>query len=187
MEALVTAFVAAALAEWGDKTQLLAAALAARTGRPVMVLAALFAALLVSNALVAMAGIVVAGLVTIQAMTLLVALSLLFAGVAGLVRRRPGSVGAGRLPLFLAASILFLAAEFGDRSQLLTFSLAGRFDSAPLAAAGATAGIMAAAVPAVLLGRRLEQDAPVRTIRLVGAGLFLIVGFVVAMQALRLA
>ena len=187
MDALVTAFVASALAEWGDKTQLLVGALASRTGRPARILGALFFAVVISNAFAAMAGVVVAGLVTISAMTLLVAVSLLFAGVAGLIRRQPGLLEDSRLPLFLAAAILFLAAEFGDRSQFLTFALAGRFDSAPLAAAGAVAGIMTAAVPAALLGQKLEQAIPVRSIRYAGSALFLIVGFIVAMQALQLA
>ncbi len=186
MEALVTAFVAGALAEFGDKTQLLVAALAARYGQWRQILAALFLALLVSNCLAAIAGVLVAGLVTIRAMTLLVALSLLFAGVAGLVRRRPDPISESPVPLFVAATILFLAAEVGDRSQFLTFALAGRFDSAPLAAAGATVGSLLAAIPAARLGDALNEKAPVRAIRYTGAGLFLIAGFAVAMQALEL-
>src|SRR5687767_2134151 len=108
MDALVTAFVASALAEWGDRTQLLAAALAAQTSRPLKVLAALFLAILLSSIFAALAGVVVAGMVSIRAMTLMVALALLFAGIAGLIRRRPPTVEQSRLPFFLAATILFL-------------------------------------------------------------------------------
>lgn len=186
MDALVTTFVAAALAEWGDKTQLLVAALTARSGRPGRILAALFAAVLVSNLFAAMAGVLVGGLITGRAMTLLVALALLFAGLAGLIRRQSGGLGDSANPLFLAAFILFLAAEFGDRSQFLTFALAGRFDSVALATAGAVAGIMAAAIPAALLGARLESVVPVRAIRYAGAAAFLLIGFIVAVQALQL-
>ena len=69
----------------------------------------------------------------------------------------------------------------------MTFALAARFDSVALATAGAVAGIMAAAIPAALLGSRLERIAPIRTIRYAGAAGFVLIGFTVAMQALRLA
>ena len=186
MDALVTAFVAAGLGEWGDRTQLLVALLAARSGRPGTVLAALFIAALLSNVVAAYAGTLVAGAINIRAMTLLVALALLFAGVVGLIRRSPPSTEMGRTPLLLAAILLCLAAELGDRTQFLTFALAGRFDAPALAAAGATAGMVAAAVPAALLGDRLASVVPVRAIRFGGAVLFLLVGFVVAINALQI-
>jgi Ca2+/H+ antiporter, TMEM165/GDT1 family len=187
MDALVTAFVAAALAEWGDKTQLVVAFLAARSGRPGVVLAGLLAAALVGNAVAAFAGDLVAQTITLQAMTLLVAVALVFAGVAGLIRRTAPPLGSTRTPLFLAAFILTLAAELGDRTQFLTFALGGRFGHPVLTAAGATAGMLAAAVPAALIGERIQAMAPVRIVRFAGAGLFLIVGFITAMSALRLA
>ena len=185
MDALLTAFVTAALAEWGDKTQLIAIMLAVSTRRPGAILAGLFLAAVASSTVAALAGVYVAGMVTIRAMTLMVALALLFAGAAGLVRRRPPAEATPKLPI-VTAFILFLAAELGDRTQFLTFAIAGRFDSAPLAAAGATAGILAATIPAVLLGDRLASAVPVRAIRYVGAGLFLLAGFIVAVNALRL-
>ena len=186
MDALLTAFVAAGLAEWGDKTQLLVALLAARSGRPGMVFAALFAAALVSSALAAIAGVYVAQTVTIRAMTLLLALALLFAGGAGLFRRKAPGAGSLRLPLFAAATIMLFAAELGDRTQFMTFALAGRFGSAPLAAAGATAGMLAASLPALLLAGQFQEKAPVRSIRYASAAIFLLTGFFVAVSALRL-
>jgi putative Ca2+/H+ antiporter (TMEM165/GDT1 family) len=186
MDALVTAFVAAALAEWGDKTQLVVAFLAARSGRPVTVLAGLLVAAILSNAIAGFAGGLIAQTITIQAMTLLLALALLFAGIAGLIRRTPPPLGSTRTPLFLAALILTLAAELGDRTQFLTFALAGRFDLPWLAAAGATAGMLAACVPAAAMGERIQAMVPVRVIRISGAVLFLITGFITAVGALRL-
>jgi Ca2+/H+ antiporter, TMEM165/GDT1 family len=185
MEALVTAFAAAFLAEWGDKTQLIAAMLAATTRRPGQVLIGLVLAALASNALAAVAGVFIAQSITIRAMTLMVALALLFAGLSGVIRRRPPAPETARLPL-ATAFILCLAAEFGDRTQFLTFALAGRFDSAPLAAAGATAGILAACLPAVLLREKLSEAVPLRAIRYATAALFLAAGFYAAVSALRL-
>ena len=187
MDALVSAFVAAALAEWGDRTQLLVALLAARSGRPWQVLLALLVAAIVSNGVAAYAGAFIAGAINIRATSLLLALALLFAGVAGLIRRGPPSLGSARIPVLVDAIILLLAAELGDRTQFLTFGFAARFDSPALAAAGATAGILAAGIPAALLGARLQDAVPIHVIRLAGAALFLLVGFFVGVNALQLA
>jgi len=187
MDALVTAFVAASLGEWGDRTQLIVAMLAARSGRPGRVLIGLFLAAVVSSLAAAYAGILIGSTITIRAMTLMVALALLFAGVSGLIRRKEPSAGSTGVPLILSAFVLCLAAEIGDRTQFMTFALAGRFNSPTLAAAGATAGIFATALPAALLGDRLKTVVPIRAIRIGGAALFLIAGFFTAINALQLA
>jgi putative Ca2+/H+ antiporter (TMEM165/GDT1 family) len=185
MDALLTAFLGALLAAWGDKTQLHVATLSARSGKPAQVLAGLLVALLASNAVAAYAGVWVAGSITIRAMSLLCAVALLYGGATGLLRRREPKEGAGRVPLFTAL-VLCLAAELGDRTQFLAFALAGRFHAAPLALAGATAGTFVACVPAALLGERFAATLPVRAIRYAVAALFLLVGFIVAVNALQL-
>ena len=185
MEVLVISFAAALLAAWSDKTQLVVAMLAERTQRPWLTLAGLVLALAASNVIAAIAGVYVGDLINLRAATLLTALALLFAGASGLIRRRLPKPATVKLPL-LTAFILGLAAEMGDRTQFLTFALAGRYDSAPFAAAGATAGALAACLPALLLGEALRKATPFRVLRYVGAALFLIAGFIVAVQALRL-
>ena len=187
MEALVTAFVAAFLAEWGDKTQLIVAMLAATTRKPGQVLAGLFLAALASNVIAAIAGVFIAASHHHPRHD--------HDGRARpSVRRplRPDPTQARPRPppracRSLTAFILCLAAEFGDRTQFLTFALAGRFDSAPLAAAGATAGIVAACLPAAVLGEKLQEAVPMRAIRYVVAALFVIAGFIAAVKALQLA
>jgi putative Ca2+/H+ antiporter (TMEM165/GDT1 family) len=149
-------------------------------------MAGLILAALASNIVAALAGIWIAGTITIRAMTLMTALALLFAAASGLFGRKHGETRIPRWPL-PSAFILCLAAEMGDRTQFLTFALAGRFDSAPLAAAGASVGIIAACVPAAMLGERLTTAVPVRGIRWAVAALFLVVGFIVAVKALQLA
>ena len=185
MEALVTSFVAALLAGWSDKTQSVTAMLAETAKRPLLVLAGLVLALAASNVVASLAGVYIAQAINVRAQTLLLALALLFAGASGLIRRRPPKGATAKLPL-LTAFILCLATEMGDRTQVLTFALAGRFDSAPFAAAGATAGTLAACLPALVLGRKLEQAVPMRAIRYLGAALFLLAGFIAAVQALQL-
>jgi putative Ca2+/H+ antiporter (TMEM165/GDT1 family) len=185
MEALVTSFVAALLASWSDKTQLVVAMQAERTQRPLLVLTGLVLALAASNLVAAIAGAYIADAINVRAQTLLLALALLFAGASGLIRRRPPKAATIRWPI-LTVFILCLATEMGDRTQFLTFALAGRFDSIPFAAAGATAGALAACLPALFLGERLRTAVPLRAIRYAGAALFLIAGFVAAVQALQL-
>ncbi len=181
MEALLPAFIGGALAEWGDRTQLLVALLAARSKRPAPVLLALLLAAIVSNGVAAYAGQWIAQILDVRASTLLLALALVFSGVAGLIGRDPPDPGARGG--FLVALVLLLAAELGDRTQFLAFGLAARFDHPVLAAAGATAGVMAAGIPAALLGARL-QALPNRALRLAAAAFFLLVGFVVGVTAL---
>ncbi|MDQ8756818.1 TMEM165/GDT1 family protein [Sphingosinicella sp. LHD-64] len=187
MDALVTAFVAAFLAGWGDPTQRVTARLSARTGRPGLVILGLLAAIVASSVVAGAAGVLVAGTVPVRAMSLMVALALLYSGVAGLIPRRDPSLGSMTLPAVLIAAILSLAAEMGERAQFLTFALAGRFDSLPLTAAGAAAGTLAACLPAALLGDAFFGAVPLRAIRYAVAGLFLIAGFIVAVGALGLA
>ncbi|TMJ13901.1 MAG: UPF0016 domain-containing protein [Alphaproteobacteria bacterium] len=187
MDALLSTFLAAALAEWGDKTQLLVMAIAARHGRAGPVVAAAALAALLNSLLAAAGGVLVHDFVTIRALSLLVALALLFAAAAPLLRWRvkvqDGAVTGG---LFLGTFGAFFIAELGDKSQFLTFALAARFDSWLLAAAGATAGIIAASLPAALLGAGFSKSVPVRGIRAGIAIVFLVLGFVTAISALRL-
>jgi len=185
MAALLTSFVAAFLCAWGDKTQLLAATLVSGTTKRTQVVAGLILAALTSNVVAAFAGIWIAASITIRAMTLLTALALLFAGLSAIIPRRQKPESPGRLPI-LTTFILCLAAEMGDRIQFLTFAFAGRFDSAPLAAAGATAGLVAACIPALVLGERLQATLPVRGISWTVAGVLTVAGFVVAVRALQL-
>lgn len=187
MEPLVTAFVGAALAEWGDKTHFLVMALAARFGRPGRILAGAALAALAGSAIAAVAGSLLAGIITIRALTLLVAVALLFAGFAGLIgERAPERALKWTHTPFLAAAIGFFVVEFGDRSQFLTFAIAARYDSAVLTALGATAGLLAASVPAALHGEQLAKAAPMRGLKTAIACLFLLAGLIVAIHSRRL-
>jgi putative Ca2+/H+ antiporter (TMEM165/GDT1 family) len=160
--------------------------LAASTRKPAQVLAGLILAAVASNCIAAFAGAWIGATINLRALSLLTALALLFAGISGLIPRKQKSESVPRWPLGVTF-ILCLAAEMGDRIQFLAFAFAGRFDSAALAATGATLGLVAGCVPAVLLGEELRSTVPVRGIRWAAAGLFLVVGFVVGVKALQLA
>lgn len=187
MDALLTSFVAAALGEWGDKTQLLVIALAVRYRRPFPILAGVLVAALANSLIAAFGGVLVHGMITLRAISLLVALALVFAGVAGLIRPKPyESGGTSRAGPFLVASASFFVLEFGDKTQFLTFALAAQFNAFAMAAAGATAGIMAASVPAALLGETLAKSVPLKGVRIGLGALFLAIGLFVGISALRL-
>jgi putative Ca2+/H+ antiporter (TMEM165/GDT1 family) len=187
LEALVASFVAAALAEWGDKTQLLVVALAVRYRRPGPVLAGVLVAALANALLAAFGGTLVHDMITLRASSLLLALALVFAGVAGLIRSKPyESGGTSRAGPFLVALASFFVLEFGDKTQFLTFAISAQYDAFALAAAGATAGVMAASVPAGLLGEGRGKAVPLKGVRIGLGALFLAVGLVVGLSALRL-
>jgi putative Ca2+/H+ antiporter (TMEM165/GDT1 family) len=187
LEALLASFVAAALAEWGDKTQLLVVALAVRYRRPGPILAGVFVAALANALIASFGGVLVHDMITLRAISLLVALALVFAGVAGLIRSRPyESKGTSRAGPFLVTAASFFVLEFGDKTQFLTFAISAQFDAFALAAAGATAGVMVASVPAAVMGGGLAKAVPLKGLRIGLGALFLAIGSFVAVSALRL-
>ena len=188
MEPLLTAFVAAALGEWGDKTQLLLAAFGARYGRPLPVIAGVLAAALANSLLAAWGGTLIHGVVTPRAVSLLVGVALVLAGAGAFFRVKSPDMGAAwRVGPFLTSAACFFLLEFGDKTQFVTAAVAAQFDSLALAALGATVGIVASSVPAAVLGDALGRTVPVKPIRLVAGALFVLAGLAVAISALRLA
>jgi putative Ca2+/H+ antiporter (TMEM165/GDT1 family) len=188
VDALLTALIGAALAEWGDRTQLFVLVLAARFARPGAILAGLAVAALLNGVAAALGGVFVHDLITTRASSLLVALALLMAGAGSLISRRPPDMAARwRTGAFVTAAASLTLVEIGDKTQFLTFALAARFDSVALTAAGATAGILLANAPAAVLGAELGRTVPVKAIRYAIAALLLVSGFWVAVKALALA
>lgn len=187
MEPLLTSFVAAALAEWGAKTQLLTIALAARYRRPLPILLGIALAAAANSLIAAYAGSLIHGRVPLRALALLTALSLLFAGAEGLFPAKDKAMsGTWRTGPFLTSAACFFLLEFGDRTQFITAAIAARFDAFALAGAGAAAGILLSSLPAALLGTQIETAVPLRVVRIGSAILFLIAAFIVAINALRL-
>jgi putative Ca2+/H+ antiporter (TMEM165/GDT1 family) len=188
VDALFTTFLAALLAEFGDKTQLFVLALAIRYRRPVPVLAGVAVAALANNALAAFGGVLINGMITLRAISLLVALALVFAGVAGFIRQKDeADMGlTWKTGPFVTIAACFFLLEFGDKTQFLTLALSAQYDSFALAAAGATGGVIAANAPLVLVADRAGAALPLQPIRFGIAALFLLAGFIVAVSALRL-
>ena len=186
MEALLPSFIAAALAEFGDKTQLVMLALATSSRRPGSVLAGLAAAILVSNLVAAYAGTLIHDAITLRAGSLFLALALGYAGVAGLIGVKPPKpIATGKLPLALVAFICLLAGELGDKTQFLTAGFAVRFDSLLLVSFAAAAGVLVANIFVLALARSAVR-LPLVPLRMGSALLLLLSAVLVALDALRL-
>ena len=187
MDVLLTTFLAAALAELGDKTQLLVIILAARYNKPAAVIAAVAVAAIASTLLAAAGGVLINGMITLPAVSLVVAIALILAAVGhSLPQKRPDMGSTWKTGAFLTTAGCFFLLEFGDKTQFVTAALAARYDSLALAALGAAAGVVAANAPAAMLGSKAEKLLPLKALRIVIGLLFLLVGFIVAVNALRL-
>jgi putative Ca2+/H+ antiporter (TMEM165/GDT1 family) len=187
VDALVPAFLAALLAEFGDKTQLLTILLVTRFGRPGPVLAGIAVAAIANSVMAAIGGALLIGVIPFRALNLLLGLALIFAGGGALLPQRQPHVGIyARLGVFGASLLAFFLLELGDKTQFLTFTFAARSPTPLLAAAGAAAGIIAANLPAVALGAAMPATLPLRRIRIAVGAVLLPIGIVVALSALRL-
>ncbi|NDC59737.1 MAG: TMEM165/GDT1 family protein [Alphaproteobacteria bacterium] len=185
MEALLTSAGVVALAEIGDKTQLLAILLAARFRRPLPIIAGIFVATLVNHAGAALVGKLTASVLDGPVLTLALGLGFLAMAAWALIPDKDEGVpeGPASAGAFLATTIAFFLVEMGDKTQIATVALAARFQSVFAVAAGTTIGMMAANVPAVLLGDVILRRAPLKLIRAAAAAVFALLGAVTLIAA----
>ena len=179
MSALWSSFAVVALAEMGDKTQLVALTLASRYRRPWTVMLGILIATVVNHALAASIGVRLAETLPRPWLAWALGLGFIAFGFWSLV---PDRVSAQPMrprwgPLVTSAAVFFLA-EMGDKTQLATVALGARFDSTMAVTAGTTLGMMAADGLAVFAGDRLTRVVPMRTVRWIAAALFFAFGAV---------
>lgn len=177
MEAFFTSTVLVAIAEIGDKTQLLSFVLAAKLRQPYPIMAGIFAATLLNHALAASAGVWLAGLIPSHFINWIVGASFIGCGLWAL---KPDTLEE-HAPLFAAGAfvttlIAFFLAEMGDKTQLATVALAARYDELTAVVLGTTLGMMVANAPAVWVGEALAGRINMRKTRWVAAALFLLMG-----------
>jgi Ca2+/H+ antiporter, TMEM165/GDT1 family len=181
MQAFLIATGLVALAEIGDKTQLLAFMLAARFKRPVPIVLGILVATVVNHAL---AGALGGWLTSVIGPTALRwGLGISFLAMAGWMLI-PDKLDEDDAPkpghgVFVTTVIAFFLAEMGDKTQIATIALAARFPADFIGVvAGTTAGMMVANVPAVLVGGKLAQKLPVKLVHTVAAVIFAALGVV---------
>lgn len=181
MEALLASFGMVAIAEIGDKTQLLSFMLAARfKGQAWTLIAGIFAATVVNHACAAFVGDWVAAHVSAEVMRWVLGTVFLgFAVWALFPDSLDGDTRAPRYGAFLTTLVMFFLAEMGDKTQFATVALGARYADLVMVTLGTTLGMMAANIPAVLIGETLARRVPLSSVRFVAAALFAIFGVLI--------
>lgn len=180
MSILAISITSVALAEIGDKTQLLSLLLASRYRKPVPIIAAIFLATIANHALAAWLGVVVADYLTPDILKWVLVVS--FVAMAGWIlipdKLDDDESISNRGP-FIASFIAFFVAEIGDKTQVATTMLGAKYhDGLMWVVLGTTIGMLLANVPVVLIGKLSAERMPLALIRKITATLF--VGLAVA-------
>ena len=179
MESLLVSTGVVALAEIGDKTQLLAFLLAARFRKPLPIIAGILLATLANHGLAGALGAWITSAVSPAVLRWVLGLS--FIGMAAWtlipdeIEQDEMNV-ASRFGVFGATLITFFLAEMGDKTQIATVALAAHYGQPLLVVIGTTAGMLIADVPAVFLGEKLAGRIPMRLVHGVAAAIFLVLG-----------
>ena len=182
LEAFLVSTGVVALAEIGDKTQLLAFVLAARFRRPGPIILGILAATLANHALAGALGTLLVDLVAPTTLRWILGASFLAMALWILVPDElDAGAGAqrGTAGAFSATLVAFFLAEMGDKTQIATVGLAARYDAFFAVVAGTTLGMLIANVPAVLVGDRLATRLPVRAVHAIAAAIFATLGVLV--------
>lgn len=181
MEAFLLSTGIVALAEIGDKTQLLALALAARFRKPLPIVLGILIATLANHALAAALGGWLATLVGPDAMRWVLGWSFIGMAIWTLIPDRydEAQQKAPRLGVFGTTLIAFFLLEMGDKTQIATVALAARYTAIGAVVTGTTLGMMIANVPAVLLGEVAAKKLPLRLVHSIAAAIFLALGMLV--------
>ncbi|MDK9702721.1 MAG: TMEM165/GDT1 family protein [Sulfuritalea sp.] len=189
MEAFLTATTLVAIAEIGDKTQLLSFVLAARLRKPLPIIAGIFVATVLNHAMAGSVGVWLAQLIAPQWLPWITGAVFI---VFGLWALHPDSLDEDPkihpTGAFVTTTIAFFIAEMGDKTQFATVALGAQFQGALFAVImGTTLGMMLANVPAVIVGEKLAKRLPLKFIRWIAAGVFIVTGVVTMLGAPRLA
>jgi len=179
MESLFVSTGVVALAEMGDKTQLLAFILAARFKKPVPIVLGILVATLVNHGLAGALGAWITSVLSPEVMRW--ALGLSFLGMAAWtlipdkIEEEETKI-AGQMGVFGATLVTFFLAEMGDKTQLATIALAAHYAAPLMVVAGTTLGMLIADVPAVFVGNRFAEKVPMKLVHSVAAGIFAVMG-----------
>src|SRR6478735_2246458 len=181
MEAFLVSTGIVALAEMGDKTQLLSLVLAARFRKPWPIVLGIFVATLVNHALAGAVGAWVTQALGPDLLRWVLGGSFIAMALWMLIPDKLDEEEAETRPrfgVFAATVVAFFLAEMGDKTQIATVMLAARFDSWAPVVAGTTLGMMLANAPVVWFGDRITRRVPIRAVHAIGAVVFLVLGVI---------
>lgn len=179
MESFFISTGVVALAEMGDKTQLLAFLLAARFKKPAPIIAGILCATLLNHGLAGVTGVWIATHVSADILRWVLGLSFIAMALWTLVPDKIEEEEAGiakKFGVFGATLITFFLAEMGDKTQVATVMMAAHFANLWFVVAGTTLGMLIADVPAVFIGDRLAARIPMGLVHGIAAAIFALLG-----------
>ena len=179
MEAFLVSTGIVALAEMGDKTQLLSLVLAAKFRKPWPIVLGIFVATVVNHGLAGAVGAWVTSALGPEYLRWVLGGSFIAMAIWMLIPDKidEGEVGKGpRFGVFVTTVVAFFLAEMGDKTQVATVMLAARFDAWASVVAGTTLGMMLANAPVVWFGERITRKVPIKLVHTIGALVFLVLG-----------
>ena len=187
MESLLVSITTVAIAEMGDRTQLLSLMLAAHFRRPWPILAGILCATLANHAIAGVVGVRLGRFLTPTLLDAAVGVSMI--GMA-LWTLRPDVLKAdanrvSRANAFFATVVAFFIAEIGDKTQIATVALAAGYSNLWAVVAGTTTGMLLANIPVVFLGKAFSDRLPLKAIHYVASGLFVVLGAVFIFRAVQ--
>lgn len=188
MEAFLISTGIVALAEIGDKTQLLAFVLAAKFRKPVPIILGILVATIANHAGAGALGAWISTLVSPEVMRWVLGASFLAMAAWIMVPDKldDEDTELAHFGVFMTTLLAFFMAEMGDKTQIATVALAAQYEAFLMVVAGTTLGMMIANVPAVLMGDRIAHKLPVKLIHGICAALFALLGIAVLLGADRL-
>ena len=182
LETYAVSALLVALAEMGDRTQLLAIMLASRYRRPVPILLGILVATIANHSLAALAGFYLSSILQAAWFKYAVSISFIAMALWALVPDKEDDdedkPRRWRMGVFLTTLVSFFLVEIGDKTQVATVALAARYHDVLVVAAGTTTGMMLANLPAVFLGHAVTRVLPINALRVAAAVLYLILGVV---------
>jgi putative Ca2+/H+ antiporter (TMEM165/GDT1 family) len=178
MEAFLISTGLVALAEIGDKTQLLALVLAARFRKPVPIIFGILLATLLNHALAGAVGVWISSLIGDRVLRWTLGISFIAMAIWMLIpdKLEDEKPVEPRFGVFLTTLIAFFLLEIGDKTQVATIALAAKYESLIWVVLGTTLGMMIANVPAVLLGEVAAKKFDVRLVQRIAAAIFVVLG-----------
>ena len=184
MEAFLISTGIVALAEIGDKTQLLAFVLAAKFRKPVPIILGILVATIANHAGAGALGAWITSLVSPDIMRWVLGISFIAMAAWIMVPDKldDEDTELAHFGVFTTTVLAFFMAEMGDKTQIATVALAAQYHAFLAVVAGTTLGMMIANVPAVYLGEALIKRIPLGTVRVITALIFIVIGLWVAAQ-----
>jgi len=186
MEAFLVSLTTIAVAEIGDRTQLLSLVLVARYRKPLPIIAGILCATLANHAAAGFIGLWFGSQLKPKTMEIVVAVSMIAMAFWTLKpdKLEEGAASISAAGAFLATLTSFFVAEIGDKTQIATVALAAAYPSLAAVVVGTTLGMLAANAPVVFLGKAFADRLPMKAIHYSASALFLILGAVFLFRAL---